>query len=86
VEKCRHCPRRRNAGGRRGLCLVCYRNPKIREQYCRYAQGEREPTETELDALIAQRMQCLPEWWYEEVEAEKNRNYTPRMCELVRRR
>jgi hypothetical protein len=32
------------------------------------ARPEREPTEAELDATIAEQMRRLPRWWYLEVE------------------
>lgn len=31
---------------------------------------DREPTEAEVEAMVAEQMQCLPDWWWEE-EARK---------------
>ena len=50
------------------MCNVCHRNMTIRIQYapqrgCRDAYSE--PTAEQLEALIAERMKDLPEWWHE---------------------
>lgn len=71
---CKHCggPPRWLAG--RGLCTPCHKNLEIRDQYPllrpRNSSDDRdreyEPTEAELDALIAEQMRCLPAWWVAE--------------------
>lgn len=65
---CRHCGRRKPMTGyRRGLCYLCFNDRSIRGQYPtgsgRTHHGE--PTEAELDALIAEQMKCLPPWWHD---------------------
>lgn len=67
--KCRHCPRRRGLGGARGLCQTCFKDLAIRKLYPatgRYYGNRRDETEADLDAIIAEQMQCLPAWWAEE--------------------
>ena len=65
---CRHCGAVRWVRARR-LCSACYDRPAVRELYpsrrSRTSGFEREPTEAELDALIAEQMRCLPAWWGE---------------------
>lgn len=68
---CRHCNRRKAAQYKRGLCFACYFDPAVRKLYpsiSAYAPNcakpnEGEPTEAELDAIIAEQMRCLPPWW-----------------------
>ena len=63
-KTCRHC-HKRPAWRPRGLCWSCHRNTAIRALYpieSKYAP-KREPTEAELDLLIAERMRNLPKWW-----------------------
>lgn len=61
------------------LCWRCYRNPDLREQKCkRIARGVRNPdheptTDEELDALIAEQMDRLPDWWRDECDREYDR-------------
>lgn len=63
--------------GSKGLCYRCYGShgkPGVRHLYpsldpvsgVRSSLQYREPTEAELDALIAEQMKCLPPWWEEE--------------------
>lgn len=64
---CRHC-QKRNVNRPRGLCWSCYHDPAILPLYppsSKYAPLSwlPEPTEEELDAIIAEQMQCLPAWW-----------------------
>ena len=67
-EKCIHCRTRTRSCGRRGLCHHCHQHPEIREQYLaspiRYIHVP-EPTEDEVEALVAAGMANLPEWWEE---------------------
>jgi hypothetical protein len=53
-------------GHYRDLCFACFSDPTIRAQYPT-ARGKRqhgEPTQAELEQMIAEQMQCLPEWWH----------------------
>jgi hypothetical protein len=60
----------------RGLCWVCYYTPGLKEGYgagkTKPMGLDHEPTEAELDALIAEQMkpENLPGWW----DAEEKRN------------
>ena len=62
APKCLACGRRapdRNRHGNvhsHGMCRTCARAKKE-------AEIEHEPTEAELDAMIAEQMKCLPSWW-----------------------
>lgn len=52
----------------RGLCGRCYSFPTVRAAFPpppRSAAG-REPTMAELDALVAEQMANLPDWWHKE--------------------
>lgn len=62
---CRHCEKERYIKAR-GLCNVCYADRAVRQMYKsqRPAWSRDEPTEEQLDALIAERMQNLPKWWH----------------------
>lgn len=72
---CRHCQQCRQHKCR-GLCAGCYYTPGVRGRYepvgphgaagARGAEGE--PTEAELDAIIAEQMANLPDWWGDETE------------------
>ena len=48
----------------RKLCGACWRNPVIRVRFPAAHQGKHnEPTEEELEAMIAEQMKNLPAWW-----------------------
>lgn len=66
MPNCLHCERRKPARGKRGLCFACYVEPAVRALYPRRAKYDVEPTEAELDAMIAEQMKCLPSWWHDE--------------------
>ena len=76
-DRCRVCGRGKLYA--RGLCKECHRDPEIRAEFppkigagCG-PRAAREPTEAELDELIAVQLTCLPSWWNEpepESEAE----------------
>lgn len=69
---CLHCSRRK-VNRPRGLCWKCYYCPGVREMYgprgaagrAGAKQHEPEPTEEELDAMIAEQSkpENLPPWW-----------------------
>ncbi len=70
--KCLHCNiRKAKPGYTAGLCHRCSLDPEIRALFPskskfnpnRHWQSGREPTEAELDAMIAERMKTLPAWW-----------------------
>lgn len=63
--KCVHCGLRRGQPRRRGLCERCYGDKDVRRLY-RRADGrydQCEPTEAELERMIAEQMANLPAWW-----------------------
>jgi hypothetical protein len=69
---CKHCHKREAAKRSRGLCGTCHKDREIRALYpTAYVYSERaanlsthrEPTEAELDAIIAEQSQHLPDWW-----------------------
>lgn len=70
---CRHCQIRKSSRPR-GLCRSCYENPAIRGQYSSLSKcaPRGEPTEAELEQMIAEQRRCLPEWWGEEAEEGLN--------------
>ena len=65
-KKCRNC-KARHVNRPRGLCFTCYYKPGIRHQFpseSKFAGYKwQEPTEAELDALIAHQLRHLPPWW-----------------------
>lgn len=52
----------------RGHCTRCYQRLRL--------AGDRgpphEPTEAELNQMIAEQMKCLPSWWHHDAEAMRN--------------
>jgi len=63
MKRCLHCGVRKAKA--RGLCEHCYENREIRAQYPtlypgNYCAGGNEPTEEELDVLIAERLPTMP--------------------------
>ena len=62
----------------RGLCERCYNSADIR---CKYPRLDKKSeldtlTESELDALIAERMKVLPDWWESESDRAKPKRWT----------
>ena len=68
MPNCKHCDKPANRP--RGLCWGCYDNTGIRDQYAPRAgyYCHVEPTQAEIDALVAEQMNCLPPWWNESKE------------------
>ncbi len=65
---CRHCNKHPGSRSRR-LCCACFKNEKIRAKYpARYVTAN-EPTEAELDAMIADGLANKPEWWNDSTKA-----------------
>lgn len=62
---CRHCKDNPEGFGCRGMCWKCYKDPKVRTLYpgCKYRPSGPEPTEAELEGMIAEQMANLPKWW-----------------------
>ncbi len=91
--KCLHC-RFRPVTRPRGLCWPCYYIRSIRLKYpplCRHglagARGHEEPeTQEELDAIISEQMDNLPEWWEAENQkpARLDVGFKPRFTAPVR--
>lgn len=95
--KCRHqgcqqeASQRRYPSGKlkcRGLCARCFSTLAIRQLYPCEAKAPRrdtEPTEEELERLIAQQMRCLPRWWAAHVLDQARRAADqPRRFRIVR--
>ena len=76
-----------------GLCRACDRRARVACPkcgvgrvvtglgVCRNCHG---PTDAELDALVAERMQSLPDWWADPAHDEDDR--PPKLAKLFRRR
>ena len=64
LKLCRHC-RERAVNRPRGLCWTCYGKPEVLKQYPPLTKYEVKPEETDadLDAMIAEQMKNLPDWW-----------------------
>lgn len=87
AHQCRECRRgiQLPRGAGRGLCERCYKTPEVRARHPSLAGGPArprpaprgEPTEAELDALIAEQMARLPEWWGREARKMKGRAPRP---------
>lgn len=60
---CAHCGSLRPHHGR-GLCSVCYQKKEVRQKYPTTLEY-REPTDDELEAMIAKQRENLPPWWNE---------------------
>jgi hypothetical protein len=64
--QCQHCGEFR-ATRPRGLCHHCHGNLRIRVKYANsYGRVEdvfTDPTQEELDAILAETMAALPSWW-----------------------
>ena len=61
---CRHCLRHK-VSRPRGLCWTCYYKPGVRDLYPATGKfaPKPEPTEEELERMIAEQSQSLPSWW-----------------------
>lgn len=61
--KCRHCNRPK-VNRPRGLCWTCYKSRSVREQYPITSpfgrRGDNEPTEAELEQMIAEQLPTMP--------------------------
>ncbi len=67
TKTCNHCKKPIAYPRARGLCWVCNGSHEIREQYAesKYAPRGRchEPTEAEVEAMVAEGYRNLPSWW-----------------------
>lgn len=71
--RCRHCGIWAGLSNKRWLCGPCFRDRSIRDLYPLSLRAIKtrpvrtdpyhEPTEAELEVIIAEQMKCLPEWW-----------------------
>lgn len=68
--QCLNCEKRDAVYGMKGLCRKCHAIPAVRAKYPKLPStkpcnttGTAEPTMEQLDALIAEQMESLPEWW-----------------------
>lgn len=81
---CRHCGTKIATRPRR-LCHACYADRSVRDLYrpeSKYAPNlAPEPTEEELDRMIAEQMAALPDWWKD--EAEMQRRHEPYSVPIV---
>lgn len=63
---CIHCKRDMDLRAK-GLCQTCWRHHGSLYPKSPWRRRERtednEPTQEELDAIIAEQMRCLPAWW-----------------------
>lgn len=73
---CRNCGAKQSCRPR-GLCHTCYYAPGVREKFPRHRNDPNaEPTEAELEAMIAEEMRNLPSWWDGQTElAESELGY-----------
>ncbi len=62
---CKHCGLYRDYAW--GVCFRCHKLPEVQAAY---APKSTEPTEEELEAIIAEQMRCLPDWWPREGELD----------------
>lgn len=88
VPVCPHCKERKGRRGNRGLCEVCYDDRDVRAQYpdARKQNGrECELTEAELEALIAEQMQCLPDWWERDAAMMRQRSPLGELAAAIKR-
>lgn len=71
-KMCQHC-RTRFVNRSRDLCWECYYTPDIKALYRpkNRTANDPEPTMAELDAMIAEQMQCLPKWWRKDVRRQR---------------
>ena len=63
---CAECKQERTHKGR-GLCQMCFNRCGVREEYP-LDESRVDQTMAELDAMIAEGMQNLPDWWKKESE------------------
>lgn len=77
ARPCKHCGRYK-AIYSRGLCFTCYKLPGLKDQYpteyrrgCRNPGDGHDPTAAEVEALVAEGMANLPDWWFGEKENGK---------------
>jgi hypothetical protein len=74
--RCRNCDKDKRLYAR-GLCRHCYTDPDVRNSCDVLTPGmfegqhTTEPTEEELDQLIAEQMQNLPPWWREDAQCAR---------------
>ena len=64
---CVHCAKPSRALKRCLLCVTCYGKREVRKMYVEFVERDlNEPTWEQLEQIIAEQMQCLPDWWWGE--------------------
>jgi hypothetical protein len=64
---CQHCQRPKLIRSR-GLCYTCYDDHAIRVLYDFATKPAYEPTQEEVDRIVAEQLECLPSWWWKQWE------------------
>ncbi len=84
LHPCRHCGHAVVSLRPRGLCWTCFSSSTIRASYLPLAGGyeDPEPTQEEVDAMVAEGMLCLPAWWNE--DRPKPAHWTPPLVRVGR--
>ena len=69
---CRYC------GSQGRHAKACRRAPKpvVKSLVSRLADDQYEPTAEEVEAIVAEQMACLPDWW-EDVQRRRSSNSDP---------
>ncbi len=83
IQLCKHCNFRARQKRKRELCNHCYETLTIRILYpsgkslrrLGLLPDDKEPTEEELNSLIEEQRQHLPDWWDEE-DRRQSQRYT----------
>ena len=68
---CAHCHRRQGNRGR-NLCNICYKDRAIRALYPVRPHPDHEPTQEEVDRIVAEQLAHLPSWWHREPSEGKH--------------
>jgi hypothetical protein len=76
---CYHCRRADKKTTWRGLCYTCYKDDKVRALYPKYRVSDYEPTQEELDQMIAEQLACKPSWWWKDWEKPDGEDNTVRV-------
>lgn len=71
---CKHC-KKKNRLRRFGLCNRCYDQPEIAKRYgFKALEPLIEPTQEEIDKLIEEQSESLPDWWERETDSDYEKN------------
>ncbi len=70
MAMCLHCEEK-ESNRPRGLCAKCHGNKSVRRLYRWVVHADtNEETMEEIDRMIAEQMECLPDWWPEQGEVD----------------